>query len=101
MIGHHLSISPLRKVESPAGVCCSADATSRPSSVKRAFTVGSASDCDMAALSFSMASFEVPLGAKKPNQPDMRKPGTPPSADVGISGIDADRCGDRFAIALI
>ena len=40
MIGHHFSISAFWKAARPSGVCCSREATSRPSSVKRARTDG-------------------------------------------------------------
>ena len=50
MIGHHFSISAFWNAASPSGVCCSREATSRPSSVKRAFTAGSASACDHRAV---------------------------------------------------
>ena len=55
----------------------------------------------MAPLSLAMTSFGVALGAKKPNHPAMCHPGTPPSSDVGMSGIEGERSGDKFAIALI
>ena len=48
-----------------------------------------------------MISLGVLLGAKNPNHPDIYSPGTPPSSEVGMSGIDAERLGDRFTIALI
>src|SRR5262245_8077726 len=101
MIGHHLSISALLNAASPSGVCCSAVATSSPSSKNLAFTAGSASTCLIAPLSLAITSPGVPLGAKKPNQPDMYQPGTPPSSEVGMFGIAAERCGDRLAIALM
>src|ERR1044071_7240000 len=99
MIGHHFSISAFWNAAKPSGVCCAGAATSRPSSVNFALTAGSASTWRIAPLSLSIASFGVPFGAQKPNQPDIRKPGTPPSADVGMSGIEAERSADRFAIA--
>src|SRR5439155_3075329 len=42
-----------------------------------------------------------PFGAQKPNQPDMYNPGTPVSSAVGMSDIEAERCGERLASALI
>src|SRR5271166_4214950 len=63
MIGHHLSISAFWNAARPSGVCCSRAATSRPSCAKRAFVVGSASACTIAALSLAIASAGVPFGA--------------------------------------
>ena len=39
MIGHHFSISALWNAASPSGVCCWREATSSPSSAKRARSV--------------------------------------------------------------
>src|SRR6476620_9240122 len=101
MIGHHLSISPVRKAARPAGVCCSFGATSMPRSAKRLCTIGSASTCIIAPLSFALTSFGKFFGPKNPNHPDMYRAGARDSSEVGISGMVGERCGKRLAIALI
>src|SRR4029079_9454403 len=101
MIGHHFSISAFWNAASPSGVCCSFEATSSPSSVNLARTAGSSNTLDIALLSVAITDFGVPLGAQKPNQPHIYSPGTPVSSEVGMSGIEAERFGDRLAIALM
>ena len=61
-------------------------------SASRFCTVGSASAPAIAALSFAMTSFGVPLGAQTACQIETWKPGRPASSTVGISGAEARRC---------
>src|SRR5580704_6956247 len=71
MIGHHFSISALWNAARPAGVCCTRGAISSPSSANRMRTFGSASASTNASLSLAMTDRGVPLGANRPNHPDM------------------------------
>src|SRR2546430_10929384 len=100
MVRHHLSSSSFWNAARPSGVCCARGATVRPRSENRFWIAGSANASTVAALSLAMISFGVPFGAQKPNQPDIRSPGTPDSSEVGMSAIDAELCGDRLASAL-
>jgi hypothetical protein len=64
MIGHHFSISPFCSASSASGICSLAEGISKPRLVSRVRTAGMARAYLPAALSLSMMSFGVPLGAK-------------------------------------
>src|ERR1700682_6571986 len=97
MIGHHRSASAFWKARNASGDCRASGVIWMPSSAKRSFTEGSARACTRVALSLAMISFGVSLGTQSPYQSEAKKPGSPASSAVGISGDEGSR--DRPVVA--
>src|SRR5215470_14276021 len=70
---------------------------SEPSVARRVMTSGSLSAARTSALTLSMISLGVPLGAIRPNHEEYLKLGTPASAMVGTSGTSLERVGEEIA----
>jgi len=91
MIGHQRSASAFWNARKASGDCCASGVIWMPRSSRRRFTVGSASTCTRVAFSLATISFDVSLGTYSPYQSEAKKPGSPASSAVGISGDDGSR----------
>src|SRR6267142_6505517 len=91
MIGHQRSASAFWKARRASGDCCASGVIWMPSSSKRFFTMGSASTCTRVAFNLAMMSLGVSFGTQRPYQSEAKKPGSPSSSAVGISGDDGSR----------
>src|SRR5882762_3062593 len=91
MIGHHRSASAFWNPRRASGDCWARGVIWMPSSSRRFCTAGSASTCTMVALSLATMSFGVFLGTQSPYQSEAKKPGSPASSAVGISGDEGNR----------